>query len=654
MARTKGSKLHWMSLRKLLHSSLPDNLAKYYVGTLQHWYDNKGPEWTAARLKALWNCALLLRSGDRGSIPLVCRNARIAVANGLPKGIEGDLVQRWSKIVSPSKLRRMSVAFRAYTSIVLDETSDQQIRKSKQSITEPGMVPDTVPYTSAEWHEISRNKISGGPPSDLDSRVVTLLPFKSRPKEGSIRLGSLGELSGTSSYPHLFSIPSKDRKGQPFLSLMASLASKGKVPRPLTEALGDFEFRQVAEAVQMEAGDDTYGKIVVLQEGGAKGRTICSPNAWVQYYLRPYHKHLMNVVARLETNVEKDRHLKYGSSCVLDQVHGVYIALNRLNSGSYCHAVDLSSATDRFPLKLQLDLLEEIGIPEMGEALKELRGPYVGPDGNKWSYAAGQPMGLLGSFPLFHITHFALLNGLAHRLGLPVDVENFVVLGDDVLIFDERLLHLYLTTLEGWEVPISWHKSYKGNLVEFAGFVITKTKHQWTAFRPYKMGPNGNINSVLNTLHAFGVTASKWSRNWSERYALYQKTVGSRSLDLSPLIPEADDTLTGGGLPGVEWLDSVVGKLLFYPLPDQFPPEQYQKIGAAWWENRFRLCQTQIPEGDPYYVGEIQPTDRSYVRTEFHPKQYVQEDRLKKTIYQNFWSDRLVREALSQGPVRGE
>ena len=651
MARTKSSKLNWNALRKLLASSLPSKLSNVYYLRIKHWYTYKGPEWTALRLKALWNCALLARSGDTDSIPSICHEARISLADGFPKGIEGDLIQRWIKIQSPAKLRRAAVAFRSYTAIVLTQTSKKQLSKAKDSINSPGKVIDIIPHSKADRKAILHNV--DNPADGYDrSDIIGLLPYSCSPKDDVLKSKRLPALSGTSAYPNLFQIPGREKKEIPFMSLMASLSSKGKVPMCLVEKHPDFQLRKLAEKIQEESGDDTYGNIVILQEGGAKGRTICSPNAWIQYYLKPYHDYMMRYITHMESG--KDSKVMFGTSCVLDQVHGAYLALDQLQAGSFCHAVDLSSATDRFPLSLQVGVTQELGIPELGQALEELRGPYAGPDGTKWSYGAGQPMGLMGSFPLFHLTHFALLNGLAFKLRLQPDGSNFAVLGDDVLIFDESLLKLYLDTLEEYEVPISWHKSYKGDLVEFAGFILTRLNSGWTAFRPYKMGANASMTSVLNILHAFGSKAEKWSSNWSRRFDLYTRCKGLRSLDLSPLLQSEDHTLVGGSSPGVEWLDRVMNQLLYYPLPNVNTEGFDNLISDAWYIDRFRLCQTQIPEGDPYFHGEIVPTDTSYLRVEFHPEQYIAAEFERKQVYQNFWKDPLIKNAMANELLRSD
>lgn len=636
MARRSVQILYDPVMVKMLTATLPGPLAVRYHRTLKHWLRNKGPEWTALRLKALWNCALLLRSGSFAQIPQVLSEARIACADGLPKGVEGVLIRLWAHVQRPSRIRAMAVPLRAYTAIRLTNESAVQVDKSRRSINEPGSNdPSMRAISGREYRLIREGRFSS------KETVETLLPFGKRlHPRNPLRLDNLNKLSGTSSYPNLFKIPNRDIKRNPYLSLAASLCTKGKVPKPLVEKFGDFQMRKLAEQYQLESDDPTYGRITIIQEGGAKGRVVCSPNAWVQFYCHPYHRYLMDIIQGIETG-NTDPNLTFGVSCALDQVRGVYVALNHLNSGSFCHAVDLSSATDRFPLQLQQLTCEEVGIPEFAQALEELKGPYWGLDNSLWHYGAGQPMGLYGSFPLFHLTHYCLLNGLSYRLGLSVESPQFAVLGDDVLIFDEDLLRLYLDTLERFKVPISWHKSYKGNLVEFAGFLITKSGSAWTAFRPYKYGNHGEMSSVLNVLHACGASTRRWSNYWAKAYSMYQETSGLRSLDLSPLAPDDPDIRKDEGSPGLSWFGSLLQRLSYMPSQKDIPVPDFS---GAWYEDRYTLCQTQISSMDPFYYGTAVPTDVIFDDNTFSPEQYVLEDRARKnSIYQMFWKDPVVK-----------
>jgi hypothetical protein len=71
------------------------------------------------------------------------------------------------------------------------------------------------------------------------------------------------------------------------------------------------------------------------------------------------------------------------------------------------------------------------------------------------------------SFPAFALTHGLFLNQLAQGRDV------FVILGDDVVIWDEQVYRNYINQLSEWGVPVSTHKCLSSDkLCEFAGAVI--------------------------------------------------------------------------------------------------------------------------------------------------------------------------------------
>lgn len=638
MAR-KASKLKLdPSVIKLIHASLPRQAAGAYVERLRHWQRAKGKEWMSARLKALWNMALLERAGSHEQIPGVARASRIACdASGYPRGIEGDLIRRFARLQKPSKLRRASVAFRAYTALKLDETSVAQRSKAESSITSP--VPESCDSAWVYCLTVAEPWLGN------EERATN--PFDRR----LVRFDSLAKLSGTSKYPGLLKVPGRDHHTRPYSSLAASLLTKGSVPIPLIEALGDWQLRQDAELLQRGFGDMTHGRISVIQEGGAKARVVAMPNAWLQFYCMPYHNYLMRVIRLLESGAWTGLGHTWGMSCATMQTVGVSMALAALEQRRFCAAVDLSSATDRFPLKLQQRTCSILGIYEFGKALEDLRGPWWGLEGStrtKWYYEVGQPMGLYGSFPLFHLTHYLLLNSLAMSLHLEPNGSHFAVLGDDVLVFNEELRSEYLRALKALQVPVSQHKCYEGNLVEFAGFLITTSGNSATAYRPYKASPRGEL-MVLNTCHAVGAVVRTWSKWWAKAYDEYVATRGLRDLTLEPLYSDPDDLFGGSGLPGSRWIGSCLNRASLYPMQqpksDPFIPNVTWELhlGNAlrhWESERFAL----LKEGELLVdIGSPGVTDPST----FDPKDYTRTENARKrtvrALFRDFGHDPLIR-----------
>jgi len=141
--------------------------------------------------------------------------------------------------------------------------------------------------------------------------------------------------------------------------------------------------------------------------------------------------------------------------------------------GSTVYSVDLSSATDYFPLSIQLtvlraffghindiNLFEDISRCDWRSSIGTL------------AWKRGQPLGLYPSFGCFTLTHGILLwylNGCQHE-------NDFFVLGDDVVILKESLYNDYIKILEQMHCPWSREKSISSNkLCEFGGKIVTQT-----------------------------------------------------------------------------------------------------------------------------------------------------------------------------------
>lgn len=212
------------------------------------------------------------------------------------------------------------------------------------------------------------------------------------------------------------------------------------------------------------------GEIHAAQEGGGKLRMYASPYTVVQCLLYPIHYWVDRYRRLLPTD------------CTYNQLSGAEWAQSQLLNGVTVYSVDLSTATCRFPLKVQLDLLESLGLAEsFREAIKwACTGDWIVgsellpafPTSLRWS--VGQPLGIAPSMSMFSLAHNLLITGMCVSIGLDPGTS-FRVLGDDVVMVDERLYNLYTLMMETAGVPISWSKCHQSEkIAEFAGATITR------------------------------------------------------------------------------------------------------------------------------------------------------------------------------------
>jgi hypothetical protein len=219
------------------------------------------------------------------------------------------------------------------------------------------------------------------------------------------------------------------------------------------------------------------GEIHASQEGGGKLRMFASPYTVIQCILYPIHYLISEY--RKEISVKA---VGGGTDCTHDQTAGALWAQDQLRIGRRVHSVDLSTATCRFPLYPQIELLRYLRVEESMIAALEYvcRGLWRCSADTSVAFATpslqwevGQPLGIAPSMSMFSLSHNMLLWGLCDKLRLnPLD--SFRVLGDDVVISNDELSDEYIKILLAADIPVSTTKSHHSSkFAEFAGYSIT-------------------------------------------------------------------------------------------------------------------------------------------------------------------------------------
>jgi hypothetical protein len=129
--------------------------------------------------------------------------------------------------------------------------------------------------------------------------------------------------------------------------------------------------------------------------------------------------------------------------------------------GSRFHSLDLSNATDRFPLEVQKQLLGEILGSDFAHAWGSLltREGFVAPDGNTYIYKVGQPMGARSSWAMFTLTHHLIVQYAAFQEGF-YPFKDYILLGDDIVITNDIVAQKYVELITELGVGISPFKSH--------------------------------------------------------------------------------------------------------------------------------------------------------------------------------------------------
>jgi len=436
-------------LLRLTTIGIPKQLIHPFLDELVKWETHSGADWTIKRLKSL-KVDLIRRRSLLPPLTWVRKNSKGDVA-----GVIGSLF-RWSDL-SDRNFRRCVQAFMAYTFYVFPTLTQGQKEKFLGAVTcdrPDGLSVDFHRGFTRSIRTLFRNVRIGLPSIPLlgyggspEKRAPVLFQEKSVAQDTHI----LRDLDLFTTFGGIYLYRKYKRIYSPLLSGLGM-----KVRLDITE--------EAQRGLPLESNVDHLGiiggKICFLQEPGGKLRPIASPLRVHQEALRPLGQCIYRMVSSLPWD------------CTFDQMKAVPFIQSRLANGGQVHSVDLSSATDMFPLSLQITALSAIIHCDDQDHISLFedisRSTWYSPLG-KLRWKRGQPLGLYPSFGCFTLTHGLLLRYLngGHD-------NAFFIVGDDVVILKNSLKDAYLAILDQMSCPWSMEKSLSSNrLAEFAGKIIT-------------------------------------------------------------------------------------------------------------------------------------------------------------------------------------
>nr|UPW42101.1 MAG: putative RNA dependent RNA polymerase [Guangxi mito-like virus 15] len=193
-----------------------------------------------------------------------------------------------------------------------------------------------------------------------------------------------------------------------------------------------------------------HSKLHFIFEKGNKCRTIAIIDYWTQQILIPIHNTIQNINKTLENDGTFDQ----------DKLVHWVSRMTSLNS-SQLYSLDLTAATDRLPIDLQVLILEKLfGNRELALAWKDVlvSRSYKLITGEKIKYTVGQPMGAKSSFPMLALTHHVIVQQAAINAG-KTGFNDYIILGDDIVINNTAVAKSYKELMKALGMEISEHKS---------------------------------------------------------------------------------------------------------------------------------------------------------------------------------------------------
>nr|UJQ92514.1 MAG: putative RNA-dependent RNA polymerase [Mitoviridae sp.] len=196
------------------------------------------------------------------------------------------------------------------------------------------------------------------------------------------------------------------------------------------------------------------GRLSIVYDQAGKARVVAITNWWIQLCLKPLHESIFDSLRRIPTDG------------TFDQTKPLDILLSNGKVGHKFYSFDLTAATDRLPIDLQVDILDTLGVP--GSLWRSLLSFSWFYRSNYISYSVGQPMGAYSSWAMLALTHHVIVQVSAQRAGVS-NFTNYAVLGDDIVINDDNVASEYLKLMELLGVSINLGKSIVSkDTVEFA------------------------------------------------------------------------------------------------------------------------------------------------------------------------------------------
>jgi hypothetical protein len=175
-----------------------------------------------------------------------------------------------------------------------------------------------------------------------------------------------------------------------------------RVPSKFDVQFLNLPMESSLERFVLKRGFIGLGQLFEKEEAAGKVRVFALVDSWSQTALRPLHDYLSGILKRIP-NDGTDSH-----NDAFDRV--------RRRSIQYgcSFGYDLSAATDRLPISIQVKLLNALLGENFGEFWKSLLidRPYYllgGSEPQEFKYAVGQPMGARSSFTMLGLIHHLLV-----------------------------------------------------------------------------------------------------------------------------------------------------------------------------------------------------------------------------------------------------
>jgi len=184
-----------------------------------------------------------------------------------------------------------------------------------------------------------------------------------------------------------------------------------------------------------------------VKDPEAKLRIIAISDYYTQLFLKPIHNIILFILR--------------GSFNICDRTF-TQDPMHKWEENEHSFwSLDLSSATDRFPIDLQRRLLVRIFNEKFAHSWSYLLSnrKFTTPNGGTVKYSTGQPMGTYSSWAVFTLTHHLVVHYCAFLEGYK-DFNQYIILGDDIVIKNDKVAKRYIDIISLLGVEVSLNKTH--------------------------------------------------------------------------------------------------------------------------------------------------------------------------------------------------
>lgn len=321
---------------------------------------------------------------------------------------------------------------------------------------------ESLKYMKDWFQNNSAIVLSGFIPSNIKLQDSFSVSERSSPSNSKSWLGMLTDLSILKSQPKLLNsllfIMNKTCTKelylivQKLLNIVPGVHSCDFLSLPMKDLFKEHFSSSVFE----EKSQIGLGQLKQKVEPAGKMRTFAMVDSWTQTVLLPLHIYITSILSKIPNDGTENHNAAFDRARIRAQEFGC------------AYGYDLSAATDRLPLSLQISILVSLFGEEFSNHWANLLvgRPYYlynkDKTISKFFYSVGQPMGARSSFAMLGLTHHMLVQFASLRVSGSTTFEwetRYEIVGDDIIIFNKDLAEAYLVLMSDIGVPINMAKS---------------------------------------------------------------------------------------------------------------------------------------------------------------------------------------------------